>query len=297
MDRFQEMLVFRRVVEAGNVTRAAEALHVSQPAVSRTLAGLEARLGVALLRRHQRGVQPTEAGRAFFNSAVELLDRLDDAEAAAGSARAALTGPIRIASVSLLFSQLLAPMLPAFLAEHPGVTIDALLGSTPVDIVAENVDLALRGGRPGGQELKFRKLGTLEFALYAAPEYLAAHGAPAEPTELAAHAMIGGVGLTAGAHWPLEGPEGAALSLAVSPRHRCDELAACLALAQGGLGITMATRPLAAAHRLMRVLPGWRLPASPVFVVWPAQRHMPARVRALLDAMLAALPARLAGVA
>ncbi len=296
MDRFQELLVFRRVVEAGNVTRAAAALHVSQPAVSRTLAGLEARLGVELLRRHKRGVQATEAGLAFFHDAVELLDRLQDAETSAASARATLAGPIRIAAAPLLFTQVLAPLLPDFLAEHPGVTLDATLGGAPVDLVAAGVDLALRGGRPGGQDLKFRKLGVLELALYAHDDYLARNGAPETPEALAGHALIGGIGLTGQSHWPLQGPGGVSLSLPIALRHRCDDFGGMLAMAGAGMGICMGSRPLVTAHGLRQVLPGWRLPDSPVFIVWPGARHMPTRVRALLDMVLREVPARLRSV-
>lgn len=290
MDRFQEMLVFRRVVEAGNVTRAAEALHVSQPAVSRTLAGLEARLGVELLRRTKRGVQPTEAGQAFFRDAVELLDRLDDVEASATANPAALAGPIRLATATLLFSGILAGILGRFVAAHPAVTIDALLGGTQVDLQSENIDLALRGGRPGGEELKFRKLGSIGLALFAAPEYLARAGSPATPEALAEHALIGGVGPGARSHWALETLDGQAISVPVALRHRCDDLGGAVAMAQAGLGITICPPYLSGTERLRRVLPEWRFPDSSVFLVWPAQRHMPARVRALLDALIREVP-------
>ncbi len=290
MDRFQEMLVFRRVVEAGNVTRAAEALHVSQPAVSRTLAGLESRLGVELLRRTKRGVQPTDAGQAFFRDAVDLLDRLDDVEASTTATRAALAGPIRLATASLLFTGVIAPILGRFVAEHPLVSIDATLGSTQVDLVAESIDLALRGGRPGGQDLKFRKLGVIQLALFAAPEYLARAGHPATPEDLADHAMIGGIGPTARGHWPLEADAGQSLTMPIALRHHCDDLQGLVAMAEAGLGITLCPPYIEAARRLTRVLPGWHLPDSPVFLVWPAQRHMPARVRALLDVLIREIP-------
>jgi len=294
MDRFQEMLVFRRVVEAGNVTRAAEALHVSQPALSRTLAGLEARLGVELLRRTKRGVQPTEAGQAFFRDAVELLDRLDDVEANTTANRAALAGTIRLATATLLFTGVVAPILGRFVAEHSSVSIDAAVGSTHVDMLADNIDLALRGGRPGAQDLKFRKLGVIELALFASPDYLARAGTPTTPEELADHTLIGGIGPTARAHWPLESDAGQALSIPVALRHHCDDLQGLIAMAEAGLGITFCPPYIEAAQRLRRVLPGWHLPDSPVFVVWPAQRHMPARVRALLDALIREVPALLA---
>ena len=136
MDRFHELLVFRRAVETGNVTQAAQQLHVSQPAISRTLSGLEARLGVQLLRRSKRGVSPTEAGQSLYREATDLLDRLQEVETATRAGNTALSGTVRIASAAIMFAEVLAPILARFSAENPAVSIDSVLGMQRIDLAA-----------------------------------------------------------------------------------------------------------------------------------------------------------------
>jgi len=296
MDRFHELHVFRRVVEAGNVTHAAELLHVSQPAVSRTLSGLEARLGVQLLRRSKKGVVPTEAGAGLYAQAIELLDRLAEVEASASAEARALRGPVRIAAATLVFTDLITPVLQGFCAAHPEVSIEAALGTQPLDLVAENIDLAVRGGRPGGQDMKFRKLGEISVALYAAPDYLERHGSPAGPEDLTAHSLIGSPLSGREPRWVLSrGDGGSSMTMPVTTRYFTDELLGSIALAEAGLGIALVSRVTAQRYRLARVLPEWVAYGPPLFVTWPGNRHMPLRVRALLDALIREVPGRLAG--
>ena len=295
MDRFHELLVFRRTVEAGNVTHAAEQLHVSQPAVSRTLSGLEARLGVQLLRRSKRGVIPTEAGQSLYREAIDLLDRLAEVEASATAETQALHGPVRIAAATLIFTDVITPILKVFCASHPGVMIEAALGTQPLDLVAENIDLAVRGGRPGGMDLKFRKLGDIAIALYAAPGYLARRGAPAAPEDLTGHVLIGSPVSNGVPRWELHRRDGTnSMTLQVTHQYRTDELMGSIAMAEAGLGIALVPRVTATRYRLARVLPDWNASSPPIFATWPANRHMPLRVRALLDALIRDVPLQMA---
>lgn len=291
MDRFHELAVFRRAVEVGNVTQAAEQLHVSQPAVSRTLSGLEARLGVQLLRRSKRGVAPTEAGQALYREATELLDRLADAEGAARDGERALSGTVRVAAASIMFTDVLAPILAQFSVQHPAVAIDAVLGMQRIDLAAEGIDLAVRGGRPGALDLKFRKLGQVPVALYASQGYLDRHGAPANPEELAAHHLIDTPLSQGQPRWQLEREDGGiAMTLPIAARHRTNELMGTNAMAEAGMGISLIPVYTARRHGLVRVLPEWRAEGATIFVVWPAIRHMPRRVRAVLDTLIEELP-------
>ncbi|RVT99007.1 LysR family transcriptional regulator [Rhodovarius crocodyli] len=298
MDRFHELQVFRRTVEVGNVTHAAELLHVSQPAVSRTLANLESRLGVELLRRSKRGVSVTEAGQDFYQQAVDILDRLDEVETGVAAQRGALSGSIRLATTTMLFTDILASIIAGFTAQNPDVKVESLLGMQSLDLSAANIDLAIRGGRPGGQDLVVRKLGIVEIALYASPAYLARHGMPETPDDLAQHSLIGSALDGGRGYWQLESETegGVGMSLPVTVHHRADELLGTMALSQAGLGITLAPKYGAATRGLQRVLPNWRAAGPSIFLVWPSVRHMPARVRALADTFIAELPARLRGI-
>lgn len=296
MDRFHELLVFRRAVETGNVTQAAEQLHVSQPAVSRTLSGLEARLGVQLLRRSKRGVAPTEAGQNLYREATDLLDRLQEVESTTRDGNTALSGMVRIATAGIMFADVLAPILARFCAENPAVGIDAVLGMQRIDLAAENIDLAVRGGRPGALDLKFRKLGEVPVALYAAPGYLDRHGHPATPDELTRHRLVGSPMSLGLPRWQLERHDGsAALTLPISPVHATNELLGNNAMVSAGMGISLLPVYTAEKLQLVRVLPEWRAAGATIFVVWPGSRHMPRRVRAVLDLLIQEVPKVLRG--
>ena len=296
MDRFHELLVFRRAVETGNVTQAAEQLHVSQPAVSRTLSGLEARLGVQLLRRSKRGVAPTEAGQGLYREATELLDRLQEMESATRASDVALSGTVRIAAAAIMFTEVLGPILARFSEQHPAVGIDAVLGTQPLNLAAENIDLAVRGGRPGPLDLKFRKLGQVPVGTYASSAYLERHGVPQAPEELARHRLIGSPMSLGQPRWEMQREDGsAAMTVPVEHTHRTNEFVGAMAMAAAGMGISLMPIYAAQTAGLVRVLPEWRSAGASIFVVWPATNHMPKRVRAVLDVLIRDVPGILRG--
>ena len=146
MDRLAAMEAFVRVVETGSFSAAARALNVGQPAVSKTIAQLEGRLGVRLLMRSTRGLSPTEAGQSFYDRARRAIEEADEAELVARGAGAGLTGRLRVCA-AVTFARLhVVPRLPKFLAAHPGLTMDVVLDDRAVDLVEEGVDLGLRMG-------------------------------------------------------------------------------------------------------------------------------------------------------
>ena len=136
MDRLGAMQTFVRVVESGSFSGAARALHVGQPAVSKTVAQLEARLGVRLLIRSSHGLTPTEAGQNFYDRAKRVIEDAEEAEVAARGAGASLTGRLRVAG-GVTFSCLqVVPRLTKFLETHPGLTVDVLLDDRPLNLIA-----------------------------------------------------------------------------------------------------------------------------------------------------------------
>jgi DNA-binding transcriptional LysR family regulator len=176
MDRLREMEIFVRVIEAGSFSAAARDLNMGQPAVSKTIASLEDRLGVRLLTRSTRKLSPTEAGAAFYERAVRAIGEAEEAEAAAQGAGAGLEGRLRI-SAPVTFSRLhLVPKLGLFLDTHPKVQLDLVMDDRVVDLVAENIDAALRLGVLTDSALKARKLGQADRLVVATPGYLARRG-------------------------------------------------------------------------------------------------------------------------
>src|SRR5262249_8649662 len=171
MARLGAMEAFVRVIEAGSFSGAAKQLHVGQPAVSKTIAQLEDRLGVRLLLRSTHGLSPTEAGRTFYERAKRSIEEAEEAELAARGAAAALTGRLRI-SAPVTFARLqIVPRLPAFFAENPALEIDLVLEDRDVDSVAEGIDVALWIGPFADSALIARKIALCRRIVVGAPAY------------------------------------------------------------------------------------------------------------------------------
>lgn len=187
MDQFREMEVFVRVVETGSFSAAAHDLKMGQPAVSKTIAGLENRLGVRLLVRSTRQLAPTEAGAAFYERALRAIAEASEAVAAAQGAGAGLEGRLRICS-PVTFARLhLVPKLGTFLDAHPKLRLELVMDDRAIDLLAENIDAALKLGTLTDSTLKARKLAQAERLVVASPTYLAKRGIPSSPTDLLEH--------------------------------------------------------------------------------------------------------------
>src|ERR671915_805260 len=181
------MRVFSQVVESGGFSAAADKLGLSTTAASRHVAELEARLQTRLLNRTTRRVSLTETGRAFYERAVQLLADLEEAEQEASRAAVVPRGTIKLTTSVNFGVRHVAPAIAAFLASHPTVRFDVSLSDRIVDLVEEGFDLAVRIGAPGSENVVARKLGETRLVPCAAPSYLAAHGAPQVPEDLARH--------------------------------------------------------------------------------------------------------------
>ena len=189
MERSGEMEVFARVVETGSFSGAARGLDLTPSAVSKLIARLEDRLGARLLLRTTRALRLTEEGEAYHRAAVELLQRLNEAErsVAAGAVR----GRLRI-NASVPFGMLfVAPALPGFLARFPDVTADLSLTDDMINLLEQKTDVAIRVGNMPDSALIARKLGQSRRVICASPAYLARMGTPEVPADLQRHNCIG----------------------------------------------------------------------------------------------------------
>ena len=190
MDRLAAMETFVRVVEAGSFSGAAKQLRVGQPAVSKTIAQLEDRLGVRLLLRSTHGLTATEAGRNFYERAKRSIEEADEAELAARGAGSTLSGRLRV-SATVTFARLhVIPRLPLFLAEHPALQVDVCLDDGNIDLIEAGVDVALRMGQLADSALTARKIGQSARRVIGAPAYFEAMGVPRTPAELEAHQAV-----------------------------------------------------------------------------------------------------------
>jgi DNA-binding transcriptional LysR family regulator len=178
MDHMAAMETFVRVVDAGSFSGAAKQLRLGQPAVSKTIAQLEERLGVRLLLRSTHGLKPTEAGRNFYQRAKRAIEEADEAELAARGAAASLSGRLRICA-PVTFARLhVMPWLPAFLAEHPALEVDVLLSDANKNLIEEAIDVALRLGQLADSSFTARKIGQSQRRVIGSPAYFKTMSVP-----------------------------------------------------------------------------------------------------------------------
>jgi DNA-binding transcriptional LysR family regulator len=282
MDRFAAMETFVRVVETGSFSAAARLLNVGQPAVSKTVAQLEARLGVRLLMRSTRGLSPTEAGQGFYDRARRAIEEADEAEFIARGAGTGLTGRLRI-SAAVTFARLhIVPHLPKFLAAHPGLTMDVILDDRVIDLLEEGVDVALRmGSLEASSSLTARRLASAPHYVVGTPSYLARAGVPATPAELIAHETI--IYTREGGTWSFR-QAATEVSINVSGPVRVSAAEGVRAAVLADMGLAVASAwmftPELASGVVQVVLADWVLPPIDLWAVYPAGRMPSAKARA-----------------
>lgn len=292
MDRFRELSVFVAVVDAGSFVGAGDALRISKAAVSRCVQDLEARLGARLLQRTTRRLSLTEAGRAYYARARQLLADLDEADGAVGAVTGQPVGRLQVNAPLSFGVRYLAPLWGDFLARYPGIELDVSLSDRMVDLVDEGYDLALRITRLQDSSLVSRQLATTRIVMCAAPAYLAQHPAPQRLADIAHHAIIAYSYAQSGDVWRFVGPQGVEEEVQTRPRFRANNGDTCRAAALAGQGIVMQPTFLVgddlAAGRLLRVLPEYGGVEVGIHAVYPSRKHLSLKVRVLLDYLAAA---------
>ncbi len=290
MDRFDAMLAFARVVETRSFTHAAQTLHMSKTTVTQLVQQLEARLRVKLLNRTTRKVNVTADGAAYYERVVRLLADMDDAEISLTQASRAPRGRLRVDVPSPLARMILAPAFPAFHARYPDIQVHMGVSDRMVDLIDENVDCVLRGGEPGDPSLVARHVGDLGIGLYAAPAYLARVGRPAHPRELEAapHQIVGFLRSSTGRTLPCTLRRGEE-RVQVLGRYAIamDDGNAYLAAGVACLGALWLPRYMAAPHlacgELAPLFEDWSIEPMPLYIAFPPNRHMGARLRVFID--------------
>ena len=284
MDRHQAMTTFVRVVETGSFSAAARQLHVGQPAVSKIVAQLEARLQVSLLIRSTHGLTPTEAGQAYYERARNALQEADEAELAARGAGSGLSGRLRVSAATTFARLHIIPRLPAFLDAHPQLDVDILLDDRMIDLVAEGVDISLRMGALADSSAVARKLATGKRSVLATPAYLARAGMPLVPADLADHNAI--VYSQLPNVWSFH-RDGSAVSVSVAGRLRVSAAEGLRAAILADMGLTITSdwmfAPELESGAVTRLLPAWSLPDIDLWAVFPTGRMMTAKARQFAD--------------
>lgn len=288
-NRSGEMEVFAAVVERGGFSAAAKLFGMTPSAVSKLVTRLEARLGARLINRSTRKLQLTAEGQAFHQRCVTILSDIAEAECEAAAGRAP-RGRVRVNANVAFGNQVLLPLVPTFLAEHPELSVDLVFTDQVVDLIEERADIAIRVA-PGplrGNQLMARKIGESGVAVVASPDYLARHGEPKTPAELVKHNLIGFNFARSVEGWPFR-VDGALISIAAVGNTQVGDGEIARQLAVAGIGLARLGRfhveAEIAAGRLVTVLddfnPG---DIEVIHAVYLGQGgFVPARMRAFID--------------
>ena len=284
MDRLAAMEAFVRVIEAGSFSGAAKQLRLGQPAVSKTIAQLEDRLGVRLLLRSTHGLTPTEAGRNFYERAKRSIEEAEEAELAARAAQATLSGRLRV-SAPVTFARLhVIPRLPILLAEHPALDVDVVLDDRDVDLIEAGIDVALRLGNLADSTLTARQLARCRRLVIGTRGYFEVHGVPQEPGDLAAHQAVIYDQRAGGVTWTFRQGTMEA-TVIVSGRLRVSAAEGVREGVLAGLGICIGGSewlfaPELKSGAVLSVLGDWLLPPLNLWAMFPTGRQASAKARA-----------------
>lgn len=281
--------IFAKVAELGAFARAAEALALSQATVSKAVARLEARMNTVLFHRTSRRLSLTASGEAALARAARILAEGEAVEAEVAEQSASLRGPVRIAAPMSFGVAHLAPLLPAFMAEHPEVVLDLHFSDEQVDLVAGGFDLALRISTLADSSLLARRLCTVRILLVGAPAYFASHGRPAHPRDLASHRALRYTYARGGAGWRFRHARHGEFTQAMPApllANNADALAPAL---RAGLGLALQPEFLVwqdlRSGALETVMDDWCVEPIALHIVTPPGRARPARVQALIDCL------------
>ena len=286
MDRLAAMETFVMVVDTGSFSGAARRLNVGQPAISKSIAQLEARLGVKLLVRSTRGLTPTEAGLNFHERARRSIEEADEADLAARGAGTGLSGRLRICA-AVTFARLhLMPKIPRFLARHPGLEMEVVLDDRNIDLVQEGIDVALRMGPLPDSNLTARKIATGRRHVLGTAAYFERAGVPAAPGDLVSHEAVIYARRGGGEVWTFR-RDNAELAVTVKGRLHVTAAEGVRAAVLADAGLVIASEwmfaPELAGGTVRAVLTDWELPAIDLWAVFPAGRSATTKARTFIS--------------
>lgn len=287
MEKFEDIQAFVAVVDTGSFTAAADRLQSAKSAVSRRVSALEDRLGVQLLRRTTRVLNLTDTGRNFYEHGKRILADLEEAEAAVQQQHGELRGNLRVALPLSFGVRHMCGPISVFGKLHPNVRFDLELNDRHVDLIGENVDVALRIGRLADSSLIARRLFDVRTVVCASPHYLNIHGAPETPDDLGDHRCLVYSNLADPNSWRYEDLNGTGRTVKVNAIMTASSGDFLCNAAAHGQGLVFLPTFIAADSirraNLVPVLTNYAWPDSPAHAVYPPARHLSFRVRAFVD--------------
>jgi DNA-binding transcriptional LysR family regulator len=288
MPDLDNILIFVRVAQFESITRAARSLGIPISTVSRRLSLLESGLGVSLLRRSTRRVTLTPEGRDYFSQCQEPLNLLQEAERVLTQAQKRPEGLLRITFPVTLNREPFRDFLSGFLNDHPRIRVELLMTNLFLDLIAENVDVAIRFGELRDSNLVARRLGKIFFYVVAAPAYLKARTLPLEPADLKSHDCVTFNAKNNERNWDLvRGRRKVRVHVSGSVSSRDINWVNAFVHRGHGVGLLPSTYcdEALAQGKLVRLLPEWTSWPMPVFAIYPSRKFLPLRLSVFLEAL------------
>ena len=286
MDRLQTMTVFVAVAEEAGFAPAARRLKMSPPSITRAVSDLELHLGARLLHRTTRSVKLTEAGQRYIADCRRILSDVEEADRHAGGIHAAPSGLVSVTSSPTFGRIAVMPVLLDLLDRYPDISVSTLLVDRVVHLIEEGIDVAVRLAELPDSSLMAVRVGSVRRVLCASPDYLAAHGRPQLPSDLAEHEIINFLNITHAGEWAFY-EDGEPLSLKLGSRLLTNNADVAMSGAIAGRGITRVLSYMIIPHvksgALEIVLEDFEPPMVPVHVVHKEPGQTSARVRAAVD--------------
>jgi DNA-binding transcriptional LysR family regulator len=288
MDQLAALRALRRVVELGSFTAAGDALGISHTIVSRQVRQLESHLGATLLNRTTRRFALTDAGRDYYEASRHILDALDAADRAAGNHQARPSGTLRINAPMAYGTLELAHWLPRFIASFPELRVDLVCNDRTVDLIEEGFDCALRLARDlPDSSLIARRLAASPLVVVASPAYLARHGTPLVPDDLAHHNCLCYTLAERPTDWAFAPGGRSATTVRVQGNLQANTSVALRGAALAGLGVLACARFIVADDLrrgdLVTVLDDYPMRPRSLYALYPQSRHLSPKVRAFVD--------------
>jgi DNA-binding transcriptional LysR family regulator len=291
-----EISVFIQVVQEGSFSKAAKKLGMPNSTVSSKVSSLERRLATTLIQRTTRQLKVTETGQAFFEKCCLSLQEIQNAERELVSTQLVPQGLIRVTAPVELGSKVLPPLLSRYLSKFPSVQVKLELSDNVTDLISNNFDVALRIGKLEDSSLVARKVGVIQYALFATPDYIKQNSRPKHPRDLRQHPCLAfnpGSGDFGTVEWKLESKSGST-KISIPHRIELNNLSALKSLLLLGNGITYFPAFLIqeelASGKVIRVLPEWGSTLKPVHIVYPPQKHLPPKLSEFLKQAFEMIP-------
>lgn len=280
-----EISVFIKVVQSGSFRSAAKQLGMPNSTVSSKISSLEKRLGATLIQRTTRKLNITQVGQAYYLKCLEGIEHIKSAEELVSSSQQEALGALRVTAPVQLGAAFFAHFSPLLLKKNPKLKLDFFLTDDAVDLISENVDVAVRVGNLKDSTLIAKKLGNVHFSLFASQSYLKKFGNPKNPRDLENHQCLHFTSLES-EEWQLSSPKGSA-RVKVAAKLTSNDLYLLKELSIEGGGISLLPSFLCSEEiqkkALVKVLPDWKANIRPVHLVYPPQKYVSPKIRAFIE--------------